>query len=106
MSCQLVVVTFTIVNSFFYRNESFIFAASPPTTKVFIWVHDHKTIGKDKELGDAEVEVSHLFLYFWSSCPSLTFIKDLASSQDSRNVVGRHHRRAQTGGSRPAPIRI
>lgn len=43
------------------RNESFIFAASSFTPKLFIWVHDHKTLGKDKELAEGEVDVSSNF---------------------------------------------
>lgn len=39
------------------RNESFTFAAGPYTPKVFVWIHDHKTLGKDKLLGDGEVDV-------------------------------------------------
>ena len=42
-----------------YRNESFAFSAAPGTQpKMFIWVFDHKTLGKDKQLGQAEVDVS------------------------------------------------
>lgn len=43
-----------------HRNESFVFAAGAYTPKLFAWVHDHKTLGKDKELGDGEVDVSKL----------------------------------------------
>ena len=45
---------------FFCRNESFVFAASSRTPKLYIWVHDHKTIGKDKAIGEGEVEVNCL----------------------------------------------
>ncbi|RDB28789.1 Uncharacterized protein PYUK71.03c [Hypsizygus marmoreus] len=38
-------------------NESFVFAAGPMTPKLYAWVHDHKTLGKDKELGDGEVDI-------------------------------------------------
>ncbi|KXN83626.1 hypothetical protein AN958_01192 [Leucoagaricus sp. SymC.cos] len=38
-------------------NESFVFAASPSTTKIYSWIHDHKTLGKDKELGSGEVDI-------------------------------------------------
>jgi len=27
------------------------------TPKIFLWIHDHKTLGKDKELGEAEVDI-------------------------------------------------
>lgn len=40
------------------RNESFVFAASAMTPKLFAWIHDHKTLGRDKELGEGEVDVS------------------------------------------------
>ncbi|RXW22896.1 hypothetical protein EST38_g2942 [Candolleomyces aberdarensis] len=38
-------------------NESFKFAASAHTPKLFIWMHDHKTLGKDKEIGEAEIDL-------------------------------------------------
>lgn len=38
-------------------NESFVFAVSTLMPKLFIWVHDHKTIGKDKEIGEGDVEI-------------------------------------------------
>jgi Ca2+-dependent lipid-binding protein len=38
-------------------NESFSFAVSSLTPKIFVWVHDHKTLGKDKEVAEAEVEI-------------------------------------------------
>ncbi|KAJ3886025.1 C2 domain-containing protein [Lentinula edodes] len=38
-------------------NESFNFAASSLTPKLYVWIHDHKTLGKDKLLGDAEVDI-------------------------------------------------
>ncbi|KAG1715796.1 hypothetical protein ID866_1372 [Astraeus odoratus] len=38
-------------------NESFIFAASMLTPKLFLWIYDHKTLGKDKLLGEGEVEI-------------------------------------------------
>ncbi|KAK2462016.1 hypothetical protein APHAL10511_006479 [Amanita phalloides] len=42
-------------------NESFTFTAGPLTPKLRAWLHEHKTLGKDKDLGDAEVELwSHL----------------------------------------------
>ncbi|KAF9023422.1 tricalbin [Hymenopellis radicata] len=38
-------------------NESFTFAAGPYTPKLFLWIHDHKTLGKDKLLGDGEIDI-------------------------------------------------
>jgi Ca2+-dependent lipid-binding protein len=38
-------------------NESFVFAASPLTQKIYVWVHDHKTLGKDKTIGEGEVDI-------------------------------------------------
>ena len=44
---------------FLNRNESFAFSAAPATQpKLFAWVYDHKTLGKDKMLGMAEIDVS------------------------------------------------
>lgn len=40
------------------RNESFTFSAGALTPKIFVWVYDHKTIGKDKLLGQATIDVS------------------------------------------------
>lgn len=42
----------------FCRNESFTFAAGPFTAKLFLWIHGHKTLGKDHLLGDGEIDVS------------------------------------------------
>ncbi|KAF6766075.1 transmembrane protein [Ephemerocybe angulata] len=38
-------------------NESFRCAASAHTQKIYLWVHDHKTLGKDKDIGEAEVDI-------------------------------------------------
>ncbi|KAL4069403.1 C2 domain-containing protein [Scleroderma citrinum] len=38
-------------------NESFTFAATSFTPKLYIWVYDHKTLGKDKILGEGELEI-------------------------------------------------
>jgi len=39
-------------------NESFTFAAAPTTQpKMHAWVYDHKTLGKDKLLGSAEIDL-------------------------------------------------
>ncbi|TEB05179.1 hypothetical protein FA13DRAFT_1580256, partial [Coprinellus micaceus] len=38
-------------------NETFKFTASSHTQKAYIWLHDHKTLGKDKEIADGEVEI-------------------------------------------------
>ena len=40
------------------RNESFEFAVGPSTTRLHILIFDHKTLGRDKSLGEAEVDVS------------------------------------------------
>ncbi|KAG6817624.1 hypothetical protein H0H87_006252 [Tephrocybe sp. NHM501043] len=40
-------------------NETFTFSAGPHTPKLFAWIHDHKTIGKDKDLGEGEVDKVH-----------------------------------------------
>ncbi|OBZ79221.1 Uncharacterized protein PYUK71.03c [Grifola frondosa] len=39
-------------------NETFAFSAAPATQpKMFVWVFDHKTLGKDKVLGSAEIDI-------------------------------------------------
>ncbi|KAH7918365.1 tricalbin, partial [Leucogyrophana mollusca] len=38
-------------------NEAFNFAASQYTPKIHVWIHDHKTLGKDKMLGEGEVDI-------------------------------------------------
>ncbi|EGO02737.1 hypothetical protein SERLA73DRAFT_165692 [Serpula lacrymans var. lacrymans S7.3] len=38
-------------------NESFVFAAGTFTPKMHVWIYDHKTLGKDKLLGDGEVDI-------------------------------------------------
>ncbi|KAF5377486.1 hypothetical protein D9615_005116 [Tricholomella constricta] len=38
-------------------NESFMFTAGIHTPKLFAWIHDHKTLGKDKDLGEGEVDI-------------------------------------------------
>lgn len=45
----------------FHRDESFLFSASPLTPKLHVWIHDHKTLGKDKEIGEGDVDVSFFF---------------------------------------------
>lgn len=49
-----------------YRNESYICAASLLTPKCYVWIHDHKTLGKDKEIGEGEIDVrlssGHMFV--------------------------------------------
>ncbi|KAI0318989.1 tricalbin [Amylostereum chailletii] len=38
-------------------NETFEFSASAQTPKIYAWIYDHHTIGKDKLLGEAEVDI-------------------------------------------------
>jgi len=38
-------------------NESFSFPAGAMTPKLLVWVYDHKTIGKDKVLGEGEIDI-------------------------------------------------
>jgi len=38
-------------------NESFSFAASSLTPTLFVWIYDHKTLAKDKLLGQAEIDI-------------------------------------------------
>lgn len=41
------------------RNESYSFNVVPGVTSFTVTVYDHHSIGKDKELGEADVDVSH-----------------------------------------------
>lgn len=51
------------------RNEVFAFAAGPSQQKLYTWLYDYKTLGKDKSLGSAEIDVSiHFFLVSVSQC--------------------------------------
>lgn len=47
----------TAVVAFFDRNETLAFPAGPSTPKALVKVYDHKTLGKDKCIGEAEVDV-------------------------------------------------
>lgn len=40
------------------RNENFAFPAGPTTPKLYLRVLDHRTLGKDKTVGEAEIDVS------------------------------------------------
>lgn len=51
-----------------HRNESFAFSAAPATQpKMFAWVYDHKTLGKDRLLGSAEIDVRAVFSHCFAS---------------------------------------
>ncbi len=44
-----------------HRNETLVFPVTVATSKIYVWIYDHKTLGKDKELASGEVDVlSHL----------------------------------------------
>jgi hypothetical protein len=45
-----------------YRNETFSFVAGTFTPKLYIWIHDHKTLGKDKLLCEGEIDVRLVYL--------------------------------------------
>jgi len=81
----------------FHRDESFLFAASPLTPKLHVWIHDHKTIGKDKEIGEGDVDVS---LFFFGSLDTIVLfmnsITDLASYQTRGRFVRRSLCRTST----------
>jgi C2 domain len=47
-----------LTKQFTFRNEAFSFTAGPMTPKIYVWVYDHKTLAKDKLLGEGEVDVS------------------------------------------------
>ncbi|KAJ7071483.1 C2 domain-containing protein [Mycena amicta] len=38
-------------------NETFAFAAGSFTPRLYVWIHDHKTLGKDKLLGEGEIDI-------------------------------------------------
>jgi len=38
-------------------NEPFHFAAGPLTAKLHLWLHEHKSFGKDKDLGEADIDL-------------------------------------------------
>ncbi|KAG7099557.1 hypothetical protein E1B28_001390 [Marasmius oreades] len=38
-------------------NETFTFSASTLTPKIYVWLLDHRTLGKDKPLGEGEVDI-------------------------------------------------
>ncbi|KAI0080049.1 tricalbin [Panus rudis PR-1116 ss-1] len=40
-------------------NETFTFVVNPSYPTLYAWVHDHKTLGRDKLLGSAEVDIWH-----------------------------------------------
>ena len=40
-----------------FRQETFSFVAGPSQSKLHIWIHDYKTLGKDKLMGSGEVDV-------------------------------------------------
>lgn len=48
------------------RNENFAFPAGPTTPKLYLRVLDHRTLGKDKTVGEAEIDVSFSFRYLLS----------------------------------------
>lgn len=51
------------------RNESFTFHAAPATQpKMHAWIYDHKTLGKDKLLGSAEIDVRHVHICLAAWC--------------------------------------
>lgn len=75
------------INHDWYRNESFTCAASIFTPKLFVWIHDHKTIGKDKEIGEGEIDVRlRIFINIIISLPFNSSV-DLAPYQTGRHLI-------------------
>ena len=68
-----------------FRQESFSFVAGPSQPKLYAWIFDYKTLGKDKLLGSGEVDVSSLALY-----QDLAFLTSLCRSGDTYNLVFPH----------------
>ena len=54
------------------RNENFAFPAGPTTPKLYLRVLDHRTLGKDKTVGEAEIDVS----FFLSVSPFIHYVRD------------------------------
>lgn len=65
----------------FDRNDTFSFATSPLTSKLFVWVHDHKTLGKDKGIAEGEVEACFFLLHILFPYRSTYFRFGIISSQ-------------------------
>ena len=69
------------------RNENFAFPAGPTTPKLYLRVLDHRTLGKDKTVGEAEIDVSFSFRYLLSYIMCVIIdqhccvVSDLASHQ-------------------------
>jgi C2 domain len=55
------------------RNETFEFYVVPSTPKIYVSIFDHKTLGKDKSLGEAEVDVCNLLHHSLTVCDSGRF---------------------------------
>lgn len=56
-----------------YRQESFNFIAGPSQPKLFAWIFDYKTLGKDKLLASGEVDVSPPWLMTLSSMLTMCY---------------------------------
>ena len=56
------------------------------TPNFFVWVHDHRTLGKDKEVADGEVEECFLSLYLSPLLTKSTL--DLEPYQAGEHVIG------------------
>jgi hypothetical protein len=70
------------------RNETFTYTASAATTKMYVWIHDHKTLGKDKLLGLGEVDVRTLLLdYHFSLIVSQIWRHIRPQGQSSAEVL-------------------
>jgi hypothetical protein len=55
------------------RHETFEFLVVPSTPKLHVSIFDHRTLGKDKSLGEAEVDVCDLLRHSLSVCNSDRF---------------------------------
>jgi hypothetical protein len=56
MVCPFISTCTTLIR---HRNENFEFGVGSSTTKLHMSIFDHKTLGKDRPLGEAEVDVSN-----------------------------------------------
>ena len=64
-----------------FRHESFTFVAGPLTPKAFVCVFDHKTLGKDKVLGEGELDVRS-----FGHCHDVLFIESLNHRKIWRHI--------------------
>lgn len=79
------------------RNECFTFMAGPSQSKLFVWIHDYKTLGKDKLLGSGEVEVGCFDTFYFLA--SADWLVGMATCEARRvSICGRCLRTSRGSG--------